>query len=93
MNAEGSSPYTQQPAIVPHRESDMSSPYSPRAGAKLFYISQYSDRLWGPPSLLYNVLGVRRQGRDADHSPTFSADGRNGKTIPLLHRTSSWGKT
>jgi hypothetical protein len=38
------------------------------------------DRLWGPPSLLSNWVpgvlspGVKRQGRDADHSPPTSAD-------------------
>jgi hypothetical protein len=38
------------------------------------------DRLWGPPSLLYNEYrgsfpgGKARPGRDADHSPPSSAE-------------------
>jgi hypothetical protein len=43
-----------------------------------------TDRLWGPPSLLYNgyrgVLspGVKaRPGRDADHSPPSSVEVEN----------------
>ena len=37
------------------------------------------DRLWGPPSLLYNGYpvfpgGKVRPGRAADHSPHFSAE-------------------
>jgi hypothetical protein len=38
------------------------------------------DRLWGPPSLLYNGYwgsfpgGKARPGRDADHSPPSSAE-------------------
>jgi hypothetical protein len=36
------------------------------------------DRLWGPPSLLYNgYRGKARPGRDADHSPPSSAEVEN----------------
>ena len=40
--------------------------------------SSQTDRLWGPPSLLYNGYwlspgGKVRPGRAADHSPTSSA--------------------
>jgi len=39
----------------------------------------YPDRLWGPPSLLYNgyrvsFLGVKRPGRGVDHLPPSSAE-------------------
>ena len=39
----------------------------------------YPDRLWGPPSLLYNGYrvfpgGKRRPERDADHTPPSSAE-------------------
>jgi hypothetical protein len=33
---------------------------------------------------------VKRQGRDADHSPLTSAEIKKGGAIPLLPRTSSW---
>jgi hypothetical protein len=37
------------------------------------------DRLWGPPNLLYNEYrelfpGIKRPGREADHSPPTSAE-------------------
>jgi len=40
------------------------------------------DRLWGPPSLLFNgyralFLGVKRPGREADHSPLSGAKVKN----------------
>jgi hypothetical protein len=42
------------------------------------------DRLWGPTSILYNgyqgggiSLGVKQPGREADHSPPFSAEVKN----------------
>jgi hypothetical protein len=31
------------------------------------------ERLWGQPSLL-STLGVKQPGREADHSPTSSAE-------------------
>jgi hypothetical protein len=37
------------------------------------------------------VPGVKRQGREADgHSPSFSAEVKNGGAIPPLPHTSSW---
>jgi hypothetical protein len=44
-------------------------------GARIFTSPRRPDRLWGPPSLLFNgyggVLsqGVKRPGREANHSP------------------------
>jgi hypothetical protein len=34
--------------------------------------------------------GVKRQGREADHSPISSAELKNGGAIPSLSHTSSW---
>jgi hypothetical protein len=45
----------------------------------MFTYSCRPDRLWGPPNLLYDeyrglFLGVKRPGREADHSPRTSAE-------------------
>jgi hypothetical protein len=51
---------------------------------------RHPDRLWGLPSLLSNgyrgalSLGVKRPGREADHSPQSSAKVKNGGAISLL---------
>jgi hypothetical protein len=34
--------------------------------------------------------GVKRQGRDNDHSPPSSAEGKNGGAITPLPSTASW---
>jgi hypothetical protein len=49
-----------------------------------------SDRLWGPPGLLYKGYRVfpgrrKRPGNDADHSPPSSAEvQKKSRVIPLL---------
>jgi hypothetical protein len=48
-------------------------------GSKIFTSPYRPDRLWGPPNLLYNGYwgsfpGVKRQGREADHSPPTGAE-------------------
>jgi hypothetical protein len=49
-------------------------------GSRIFSAPCRPDRLWGPPNLLYNEYralyprGVKRQGREADHSPPTSAE-------------------
>jgi hypothetical protein len=55
---------------------------SPGQGWKFLSSPPRPDRLYGPPSLLSNVyqglsLGVRRPGREADHSPPSSAGVKN----------------
>jgi len=62
----------------------MTRPYLPRL-----------DRLLGPPTLLsegYEGLcpGVKRQGREADHSPPFSAEVKNARSYTSAPNTSSW---
>jgi hypothetical protein len=58
---------------------------------KIFSIPQCSYRLWDPPSLLssgyrrYIPLVVKRSRREADHSPSSSAEVKNdGDIHPLL---------
>jgi hypothetical protein len=42
---------------------------------------------WLPGAL---SSGVKRQGREADHSPPSSAEVKNGRAIPPLSHMSSW---
>jgi len=41
-----------------------------------FNVQNGPERLWGPPSLLSGALslGVKRPGREADHSPPSNAE-------------------
>jgi hypothetical protein len=49
-------------------------------GSRIFSSRNHPDQLWGPPNLLSNgywggvSVGVKRPGREADHSPLTSAD-------------------
>jgi hypothetical protein len=62
---------------------------SPAEAQEFFLQSLCLDRLWGPPSLLYNGYqdsvprGKAWPGRDADHSPPSSAEVEN-KELYLL---------
>jgi hypothetical protein len=52
---------------------------------------QRPDRLWGPPSLLYNgYLWLFPPGHEADHSTPSSAEVKKGGVIPPLPNVSSW---
>jgi hypothetical protein len=52
--------------------------------------------LGDPPKLISNGYrdifskGVKRQGREADHSPPSSAKVKNGGAVPPLPNISSW---
>jgi hypothetical protein len=53
------------------------------AGAR-FFSSQRPDRLWGPPypvRTAANFPAVKRSGREADHSPPYSAEVRDGGSV------------
>jgi hypothetical protein len=57
----------------------MNSEIEYRQGQKIFIFRKYTDRLWGPLNLLLNeywgyCTGIKLPGRDADHSPSFSAE-------------------
>jgi hypothetical protein len=72
---------TGNPGSIPDRSKGFSSNLCP-------------DRLWGPPSLLYNGYrgpfpgGKARPGRDADHSPPSSAEVVNEELYLLSPRAS-----
>jgi hypothetical protein len=54
--------------------------FATRQGLGIFLFATRPDRLWGPPSLLYNGYqrllpwGVKWPGREADPSPSCSAE-------------------
>jgi hypothetical protein len=64
---------------------------------KIFSSPQRPDRLWGPPSLLFNGYrgsfpGVKQPGPEADHSPPSSTEVKNcGAVSPLPHMSSWYG--
>jgi hypothetical protein len=78
---------TRQRARQPRSRSSI-----PGMGKRFFSSPWLADRLWGIPSLLYNRTGgcfpgVKRQGREADHSPLSSAEVKNcGAIHPFLIR-------
>jgi hypothetical protein len=56
----------------------------------------HRNRFWGPLNFIFIVykgalsLGVKRQGREADHSPLTGAEAENVGAIPPFLHTSSW---
>jgi hypothetical protein len=65
------------------------------AGAWFFSPLQHPDWLWGSPSLLSNGAGgriprIKTVGGEAGHSLPFSAEVKNGGSIPILTHMSSW---
>jgi hypothetical protein len=63
---------------------------------KIFLVSTASRPVLGPihpPAQWVSGTtspGVKRPGREADHSPPFSAEVKNGGAIPPLPHMSSW---
>jgi hypothetical protein len=60
-------------------------------GVKIFFfVPQRPDRLWSQPNFLYNGYrglfpwGVKRPGRETDHSPLSSAETKKGGVLPPL---------
>jgi hypothetical protein len=61
-------------------------------GARIVCSPRLPDRFWGPPSLLSNgYRGVKRPGREADHSPPTSVEVKEMcVSIHPLPHMSSW---
>jgi hypothetical protein len=70
--------------------------FDSRRGMGIFLFTTVSKTALGPtqppiqwvPAVL--SLGVKRPGREADHSPPSSAEARMRGAIPPLPNTSSW---
>jgi hypothetical protein len=66
---------------------ELDDPDSIPSMARFFASPHLPDRLWKLPSLLSSGYwgaispGVKRSGREADHSPPSSAEVKNGETI------------
>jgi len=71
--------------LIDFRLDDRGSiPGSGRKSIFIFFsLPPRPDRLWSPPILIFKgyrgfVLGVKRPGREADHSPPSSSEVKNG---------------
>jgi hypothetical protein len=70
--------------------------FDSRQGQEIFLYSTASGPTLGPTQSLMQCVpgafspGLKRQGREADHSPPSSAEVKNGGAIPPLPHTSSW---
>jgi hypothetical protein len=66
----------------------------PGRGKRFLSTPPYPERLWVPPSLsiIPRTLsaGLKRSGREADHSPPSSTEVKNGGATPPVSHTSSW---
>jgi hypothetical protein len=64
----------------------------PGRGKTIFLYPTVSRPALGPLQWVHGVisLGVQRSGREANHSPTSTAEAKNGGAIPPLFHTSYW---
>jgi hypothetical protein len=66
------------------------------AGSRIFSSQNRPGRLWGPPNLLFNGYGgalssgVKRPGREIDHSPPTSAEVKKMWISTSTPHTPSW---
>jgi hypothetical protein len=65
-------------------------------GKRCFSSSQRSDRLWGTRNFLSNgyrglFLGVKRPGREADHSSPSNAEVKNGGAQQIIKSRGAQG--
>jgi hypothetical protein len=69
---------------------------SSRGRGKIFLLSTSSRPVLGPTQPPIQWVpgglssGIKRPGREADHSPPFIAEVKKGGARPLLTHTSSW---
>jgi hypothetical protein len=70
-------------ASIPGRARNVSLLYSIQTGSKAYPASS-------PMGAGNTFPGVKRLGREADHSPPSSSEVKNGGAIPALPHTSSW---
>jgi hypothetical protein len=79
--------------LKPSFKMAMNYPGSIPGSARFSSSPQRPDRLWGLPPIQWvpGALspGVKRQGREADHSPLPSAEVKKGGAIPPLPHMSS----
>jgi hypothetical protein len=63
----------------------------PGMGREFFFSSPRPDLLWGPPNLLSDVYrgaispGIKRPGREANHSPSSSTEFKNAWSYTSIH--------
>jgi hypothetical protein len=80
-----------QPTLTERQDTDgLDSQDSILAGARFFLFSTASrpSPIQGIPGTI--SPGVKRPGREGDHSPPSSAEVKNGLAIPSLSHMSSW---
>jgi hypothetical protein len=64
--------------------------------SRIFYSPCLPNRLWGPPNLLSNgyrgllPCGVKRPGRETDHSSPNNAEVKKSEPVHPLPHTLSW---
>jgi hypothetical protein len=69
---------------------DVETDYGPHGYSSILFFTGFRPALGPTQPLIQWLPGVKRQRREADHSPPTSAEVKNGGAIPPLSNTSSW---